>query len=206
MVKKHGWCTAAALAGLLGAMAGPGSAAKPPDLPVDQIHRCPEGRDGPGSIELIDAIRLALEIGAGQGETPITVDAILPVLVPPLLTEVFQPQPANPTQPANRYQEARHIFEIGERCRRQGDLDKARTCYEEAHLLSPTSHYGRLAMQRLHEMEQSQRGSSEEQEEPPLRTPTTEEPPLQERPPSPEQSSLKLRQSAQPLGLVERSY
>jgi hypothetical protein len=201
MVKKHGWCTAAALAGLLSTVSGTSSAAKPPDLPVDQGVTCPEGRESDPSAPKRPALP------GGREEMPVVVDVVMPALLPRLLAEVLQPRPAETAQPANRDEEARHIFRIGEQCQRQGDLDKARTCYEEAHLLSPTSRHGRLAMQRLHELEQGRgSGGGEEQEEPPTRrTPTTAEPPLQE-PPSPEQSYRQMLQRTQPLGLSYRPY
>jgi hypothetical protein len=95
-----------------------------------------------------------------------------------------------------RVEQARAMFAIGERCRRLGDLDKARTCYEETHLLSPTSRYGRLAMQRLAEIDEG-RGTTEEEQGPrpgKRRRRALEAPPV-----------LKPLGS-QPLGLVERAY
>lgn len=85
-------------------------------------------------------------------------------------------------------QQARRMFEMAERCRRDGKREQARTCYEEAHLLSPTSRHGRLAIQRLVELEAID-DASEEQEEPSAPA---------ERP------LLKLH--ALPLGLVEQVY
>jgi Flp pilus assembly protein TadD len=52
-----------------------------------------------------------------------------------------------------RQQEARALFDIAERCQKNGDRDMARTCYEEAHLLAPQTDFGRLAIQRLSELD-----------------------------------------------------
>jgi hypothetical protein len=69
--------------------------------------------------------------------------------------------------------QARAMFEIAERCLKNGDLDKARTCYEETHLLAPETRYGRDAIQRLSAIDSARTsevsGGAEEQE---LRGPT----------------------------------
>lgn len=44
---------------------------------------------------------------------------------------------------------AHTLYRIGERCRRNGDPEMARNCYEEAHLICPECRYGRLAIRRL---------------------------------------------------------
>jgi hypothetical protein len=61
---------------------------------------------------------------------------------------------------------ARRIFHVGERCLRKGDLDMAANCYQEVHLLTPTSRYGQIAMERLSEIEsrKTDAANSEEQE------------------------------------------
>jgi hypothetical protein len=63
---------------------------------------------------------------------------------------------------------AETFFEIAEELRRQGKLEWARTCYQEAHLLSPGTTLGRRSMDRLHDLEAQlrQRGGEEEAEEP----------------------------------------
>ncbi len=186
MSRKNCWRAAAALTGLLSAATSSVTFAKPPDLPVEQDYTC------------------------RGSEVPVTLDVVMPALLPPLLAvQMHGAETPAESEEAQRAEAARHVFQVGERCRSQGNLDMARTCYEEAHLLSPTSRPGRLAIQRLHELEQD-RGGAEEQEEPPLpprRTPTTEEPPLQQRGPvKPEQMYEEMRRNSQPLGLVERSY
>ena len=64
--------------------------------------------------------------------------------------------------------QARAMFKIAERCLKNGDLDKARTCYEETHLLAPETRYGRRAIQRLTDIDSARSGhvsgAAEEQE------------------------------------------
>jgi hypothetical protein len=64
--------------------------------------------------------------------------------------------------------QARAMFAIAERCLRNGDIDKARTCYEETHLLAPESRCGREAIQRLAGIDSARTvvigGGAEEQE------------------------------------------
>lgn len=86
-----------------------------------------------------------------------------------LAPQIFTPAPTS-----NDLQ-ARRLFEIAERCRAAGDDDKARTCYEEVHLLSPGSPEGRLAIDRLWELDRARlrthadADTAEEQDAPPLR-------------------------------------
>jgi hypothetical protein len=71
-----------------------------------------------------------------------------------------------------RQSRVRHLYRIGERCRRQGDLDMARNCYEEVCRIAPQSSYGILASAQLARMngqaqrEPSAREAGEAQEEP----------------------------------------
>jgi len=66
--------------------------------------------------------------------------------------------------------QARALFAIAESCLSKGDIDKARTCYEETHLIAPESACGRQAMQRLAEIDgiriNAVAGNAEEQESP----------------------------------------
>lgn len=52
-----------------------------------------------------------------------------------------------------RLADAKHMYEIGERCERGGDLDSARRCYEEAHRICPASRYGKEALERVMSLE-----------------------------------------------------
>jgi hypothetical protein len=62
---------------------------------------------------------------------------------------------------------ARRIFQIAERCLNKGDLDMASSCFQEVHLLAPTSRYGQRAIERLSQIEsrKAQTGDAEEQDQ-----------------------------------------
>ena len=78
----------------------------------------------------------------------------------------------NPEDTSASFEEqVRTLYETGERCRNTGDLAMARTCYEEVHLLSPTSCYGQLAIQRLSELDMTREGAEEQEEPPPAPAP-----------------------------------
>jgi hypothetical protein len=95
-------------------------------------------------------------------------------------------QPAKPTQQAQnttapadtahdsgenlaRVVSARRLYQVGERCLRKGDLDMAYSCFQEVHLLAPTSRYGLNAIDRLSEIEsrRAEDSSEAEEQEPP---------------------------------------
>ena len=60
-----------------------------------------------------------------------------------------------------QHSRAKHLYRVGERCRRQGDLDMARNCYEEVCRIAPKSSYGILASAQLVRMNgQAQREPS----------------------------------------------
>jgi tetratricopeptide (TPR) repeat protein len=61
---------------------------------------------------------------------------------------------------ANRLESARQLYQIGERCRKSGDLDMALNCYREVRQLAPGSALARRAEQHLGEIEK-QRTSDE---------------------------------------------
>ena len=79
--------------------------------------------------------------------------------------EIMVPQAQEPARAT--LAEARALYRIAERCLKNGDLDMARTCYEETHLLAPESSLGREAIQRLADIERprtSGEGTGEAQE------------------------------------------
>jgi hypothetical protein len=218
MFTLNRWRSAALLAALCSSAAGSVSLAKPPDLPIEQDITVPEGREPAGSGDLFDALREAvqkarieIDLVLPGGDGPVMLDMVVPTLLPQLLAEGLRRQMMEPAPSideldpsSDQGEQARQMFEEGERCRRQGNATRARTCYEEAHLLSPTSRFGRLAIQRLDALDRVN-DSAEEQEEPPTRrAPTTDEPPLSQGPAK--QSFDKIRRGSQPLGLVEPSY
>jgi predicted TPR repeat methyltransferase len=72
-----------------------------------------------------------------------------------------------------RLNDARVMYEIGQRCERGGDLDSAQRCYEEAHRICPASRFGKealvrvLALEKLRATEEPPVVAGEEQEVPP---------------------------------------
>ena len=171
-MSKSCW-SAAVLAALLGIGPASVSLAKPPDLPIDQNHQCPDGRE------------------------PVAPVPFTPEELSRLVEEVVE-APVEAAAP--RLAEVRQLFEVAERCRLKGEFVEARTYYQEVHLMSPTSRYGRLAMDRLREVEQAEMAdTAEEQDAPPLK-------PVSKPAPSPQERSRELLKRSQPLGLVERVY
>ncbi len=129
------FCTCAALA-LLGSL-GVASrvSAKPPDLPVElSVNLDDDGTvaESPKDERPKGGFILGLDFFTAKFS----------------LRMVLPGKTLTPKQ-----QEARALFDIGEECRRKGDPNMARTCYEEAHILAPLTDFGRLAIQRLSEMD-----------------------------------------------------
>jgi hypothetical protein len=74
------------------------------------------------------------------------------------------PPAAAAEEPSPESADARTMFVIGERCRRQGDVDMACNCYREAQLMAPDSSYGRLALKRLRQIGAGRLGDAAEKE------------------------------------------
>src|ERR1700757_1228032 len=103
------------------------------------------------------SLALALAISPVAGAKPPDLpaasrEAVAPPVehIPVMPTEAKAPEPS--AQDA-RISGARRLYLIGERCRREGDLDMAINCYHEVGLLTPHNVYGRKARRRLHEIE-----------------------------------------------------
>lgn len=83
----------------------------------------------------------------------------------------FKMSPAGPgTAPMsdNRQSQAEKMFAIAESCRSAGDLEKAYVTYQEAHLLCPEGAHGRLAIERMAQIEQQRASETPaEESEPP---------------------------------------
>jgi len=131
--------------------------AKPPDLP-SASREAVAPQAGSRQVEIGDQDRESKPLEAEQ----------IPVM--PTEVEVIRAKPAV-VDVDPRLAGARRLYLIGERCRRQGDLDMAVNCYHETHLLCPLSSYGRKASQRLMEIEARRvtepvLGDAEEQETP----------------------------------------
>jgi tetratricopeptide (TPR) repeat protein len=75
-------------------------------------------------------------------------------------------------QSLRHIQQAQRSFQIGERYETSGHIEKAYNCYQEAHMICPSSRYGRQALERLHLLQaqkmQRQEGGAEEQQQPPM--------------------------------------
>lgn len=155
------WCGCLVLLCFGSGLGGSISLAKPPDLPVDLKVECAD--DKSATQESPPSVSLEFDVFSGK----ISLSVTLPWSTLLGAGEPTRTSRANPTcdrceadSTDPKLVQARALYEIAERCRRQGDLDKARTCYEETHLLAPTSRLGRQAMQRLSEIENRSLGGS----------------------------------------------
>lgn len=173
-MSKRLWSATLALGMGWVAASGPVSSAKPPDLPVFPQVTCPEGR--------------ITESGSGHDTAPQANVELIPDLswaqavVPGLAIHTAQavwlwpaagshdtdavPQKVERQRLVERYRQAQRIFALGMEYQQRGALNKARTCFQEAHLLSPDTRFGRMAMQRLNDLEsQSRTGDGTEDSE-----------------------------------------
>lgn len=156
--------------------------AKPGDLPVDISQQCPEGYDGPprdpGHTVMQPTVDSMSVVFPREARCPRDAQREdLPRFVHQLrdVAEAAVPQGEHrvrrdPLENRPYDAAAQTLFYLAEQCRRDGDFARARTCYEEAHLISPTSHCGRLAIDRLRALDHEQfaipTGDAEEAEAP----------------------------------------
>jgi hypothetical protein len=190
---------------LLGPLCGGVAWAKPADLPVPSQPECVDGTDDPvqGSLSItLDLLtgRIAVELKP-KTEPPATIDAVCPALLPALFAQLVAQAGnalAQPFRAATAEEKlANQLFRDGERCERQGLLEKARLLFQQAHLLAPTSKLGRQAIDRLQQIEERMRDAAEESTDPPS-------PPS--GPLDPEAMYRNIRNHTIPLGLVIVSY
>jgi hypothetical protein len=142
------------------------ASAKPPDLPATTREVVAPETDHP-RIEIV-------QDGWGDkpdglevlGVVPVEVEAI-PVqpseLPPDANNETAAPEAVEAGVVDPQRGAARQIYLIGERCRRQGDVDMATNCYQEARLLCPESDYARKAGRRLRELKAASGNSQPDQ-------------------------------------------
>jgi hypothetical protein len=183
------FCMALAVLGI----SSPTTLGKPGDLPVDITQQCPDARESvaegwtaPDGDCL--AVRPPLTLpsplrgevrGRGAGA-----DAAPRVRSTGPAARDTSPRPVNQARGTHHRvrrdahlpamaphdAEAARLLALGERCRQIGDHAQAAVCFEEAHLVSPTSIAGRLAIDRLREMEFERfggpRGAAEEADAP----------------------------------------
>lgn len=177
--------TVCAVAAILGSSLGaaPGLA-KPPDLPVD-LRIDFEEPDPPGSSvtfgldlftgKLSVSINLPWNLGLPWKAAPMgeAASGVSTAQVSRRHNAACPPRAVPQVEQAEehvvpQWEQARALFDIAERCRKVGDLDKARTCYEETHLLVPDTRLGRRAMERLIDIDSALingvQGTAEEQE------------------------------------------
>lgn len=83
---------------------------------------------------------------------------------------------------------AQRLFEAGDKCRRDGDYSRARICFQQVHLLTPTTIIGRVAIARIMEIEERMRVDAEEQGLPGRE--------------SPQEAFQRMRENTVPLGTV----
>jgi hypothetical protein len=205
---------AAFLAIGLTAAVGTAGFAKPPDLPLGLEVWCAEGVAAhPEGVRQDSGLAISLRPAAAEpGPTlepavAICVDAWCPVTLPFLvermcerllaIMQVGGEATATPELAASA-EEARRYYELACRCAREGKLERARDCLRQAHLANPTCRFGRLAIERLLEMEAV--GPAEEASEPPAARPKAapRKKPLSE----PEREFQRMLERTQPLGLV----
>jgi hypothetical protein len=201
----------------LGAAAAAMGQAKPPDLPAAQEVRCQDTNTT--DIALADQDTGSIPPGqeAIEPNPPVamSLDAWCPCALPLIverlcervlaIMQVSGPAPVVITgdEFSASAQEACRLYELACRCSREGKLERARNCLRQAHLANPTCRFGRLAIERLMEMEAI--GPDEEASEPP---------PGSSRPPAPgdvrhsgdkfdaERQYQRMLERTQPLGLI----
>jgi hypothetical protein len=165
------WAVCAALA----FQAAP-ALAKPGDLPVDIMQQCPEGRETDGPLERPRPEFATQPAGDFSPSTPRATGAggdLLPATRGNgWIDRDLAPRRAHQVRDSIRRVrrapldfdatpddlQAQHLLNLAEQCRREGDYARARICYEEAHLLNPTSRCGRLAIDRLHGLDRERFG------------------------------------------------
>jgi hypothetical protein len=203
--RGRGMCWALGLGAALGAV----GAAKPPDLPVQNDVRCQRECEAPkGGESEPEALPLWLDLWC---------PCVMPYLVErvceqlrgtgaPGVPKQVDAEPQEPTfgpDSAATAKEAQRLYELAERCVRDGKLDKARALLRQAHMVNPICRFGRRAIDRLQQLE----GSGEEPSEP---SPTrTQEPPSPGGPSGQsdgvdsERAFRRMRERTVPLGMVE---
>ena len=199
----------------LGTCTGPVSTAKPPDLPATNDVRCQETDSSPLRVYGDDTPP------ASTAEPPVCIDVwcaqALPVIAQRFCQRIFaimQTSPADadaPDAPARdpaagdlargavdpqfavSAEKAQRLYELATRCARQGKLAEARAHLREAHLANPTCRFGRLAIERLQELEAL----------PPGEEPQSDDGDAMQT----ERAFQRMRATTQPLGLVQpRTY
>ena len=184
------------LSAFLGLACGPAAWGKPADLPVPGQMQCPDGEEKVphGEITLgldllTGRVTVKVETAAAPEWAPLTIDAVMPALIEQLFTQAAEALAQRRDGVPAADKQAQRLFEVAERLRRSGNYEKARVTYQQVHLLTPTSRLGRLAIDRLQEVEERMREPFEESGDD-----------------DPEALFRDMRENSVPLGLVELSY
>ncbi len=173
---KFSWKLCLALLLLGSAVSGSQSCAKPPDLPVDLGVDFDEAENKQSFTVGYDpftgkwSLSVSMPWALLQSWLPESLGFAVPAApeansrtngaCPPREAPVATVQEVPP-----QLCQARTMFAIAERCLKNGDLDKARTCYEEAHLLAPQTRLGRQAIQRLADIDSARTATQQDAEE-----------------------------------------
>jgi hypothetical protein len=196
---KRTWILGIWISMLLGPLCGSVVWAKPADLPVPSQPECVGGKVDPehGSLSItLDFLtgRIAVEI-MPKIEQPPAIDAVSPTFLPALFEQLLTQAGNALARPATAQEKlASQLFRDAEQCARQGQFQKARLFYQQTHLLAPTSKIGQRAIDRLQQIEERMRDTTEESTHPPG------------FPVDPEALYRDIRNRTIPLGLVVVSY
>ena len=198
---QRSWWSAVALAGVLVIAGETRAGSKPAGLPANQQIECPDCQEpGRGEVVVISGGSLEVEPAKDEPKGAAVLDTVSPTLVPMYL-ELLLRQIGGllvPTQDAlgravggaseKAAAQARRFFDLAEFYRRNGHFDSARFYYQRVHSLQPTTLLGRLAIERLTEIEGRLREAEESGAE------------------DPETVYRRMREQTMPLGLVELTY
>jgi hypothetical protein len=164
------WLTFALLATVMSMTLVPKTWAQATDKPGEAPKK------GRFSIEFgITSKGLILKFGGGVAtpEPAPAIDAMCPNIVPAYVQSLMSrvkgafteaPGMSGAPKEVERDKQVTQLFEVGEIYRRTGHYASARVYYQRAHLAAPTSRLGRLAIERLGEIEDRLREAEESSE------------------------------------------
>jgi hypothetical protein len=115
-------------------------------------------------------LQLKFSVQNGVPEPAPAIDAMCPNIVPAYVQGMWnrlkgafgtESTMQGASTDLERDKQVTQLFELGEICRRTGQFMSARTYYQRAHVAAPTSRLGRIAIERLGEMEDRLREAEE---------------------------------------------
>jgi hypothetical protein len=172
--------------------------AKPPDLPAESPIECAAVDDEPAKTRLSiefgigpKGVTLKFGVGVVPPEPTPTIDAVCPSIVSAYVQSLLERMKTQPTDAASsasdRDKQARQLFEVAEFYRRTSHYASAKFYYQRSHQAAPTSRLGRLAIDRIGEMEDRLRAADESSER------------------DPEALFQEMRERTVPLGLTQQA-